>query len=200
MKALKAAMPDEDSDESLMLRIVQGDHQAFAQLTHRHSGRFYAHAWRMTGNRAEAEDSVQEAFMKLWRNPASFDAGKGHKFVTWFYRVVGNAAIDQKRRKRETPDTDATERSIATAPLQDETYQDDRRAEALEAAIRDLPERQATALNLCFSEGLSNAEAAEAMEIKIKALESLLMRAKKALKERLADDGWLDKETNHGHA
>ncbi len=199
MKALKAAAPEEDSDESLMLLIKNGDHQAFAQLVRRHSGRFYAHAWRLSGNQAEAEDSVQDAFMKLWRNPAGFDAAKGHRFLTWFYRVVTNAAIDQQRRKRDRADGDAIDRAVSAAPLQDQDFQERRKAEALEAAIRQLPERQATALTLCFTEGLSNADAAEAMEINVKALESLLMRAKKTLKETMARQGWLDMEANHGH-
>ncbi len=182
------------SDESLMARIGNGDHQAFTALVRRHSARFYAHAWRMTGNRPEAEDSVQDAFLKLWRNPASFDAARGNRFTTWFYRVVTNAAIDLQRRKRETPDTDALDRFEGSAPLQDEQLQQSDRAVALEKAIRDLPERQRTALNLCFYEGLSNAEAAGILDIKVKALESLLMRAKATLKQTLGEAGWMDGE------
>jgi RNA polymerase sigma-70 factor (ECF subfamily) len=194
MKALKALTPDEESDESLMVRVANGDRQAFTRLVRRHSGRFFAHAWRMTGNRAEAEDCVQDSFLKLWRNPGAFDPGRGNKFTTWFYRVVTNAAIDLQRRRRETPDTDGLERMTASAPLQDRVLEEERQAQALEAAIQDLPERQKTALNLCFYEGISNADAARIMEINVKALESLLMRAKKTLKQKLGRDGWLDKK------
>ena len=192
MTALHAIAAEEISDEVLVARIQVGDHAAFARLVTRHQGRFYAHAWRTTGNRAEAEDSVQDAFLKLWRNPASFDAGRGIKFVTWFYRVVTNAAIDIKRRSREKPDTDALERTVSDAALQDETLQEDDKARAVEQAIRALPERQRTALNLCFYEGLSNAEAATVLEIKVKALESLLIRAKAGVRESLRQAGWME--------
>ena len=199
MKAAHHAAPVEETDESLMGRIQRGDHQAFTVLVRRHSARFYAHAWRMTGNKAEAEDSVQDAFLKLWRNPASFDGARGNRFTTWFYRVVTNATIDLQRRKRETAAGDALERFESGAPLQDESLQMDERQTALETAIAALPERQRTALNLCFYEGLSNAEAAEILDVKVKALESLLMRAKAALKQTLGDAGWMDKETEAVH-
>jgi RNA polymerase sigma-70 factor (ECF subfamily) len=202
-RAAHAAAPAdhdaEEADESLMARIQDGDHRAFTVLVRRHSARFYAHAWRMTGNRAEAEDSVQDAFLKLWRNPASFDAGRGNRFTTWFYRVVTNAAIDRQRRKRETADTDALDRFESGAPLQDEALQRDERQTALEAAIAALPERQMAALNLCFYEELSNAEAAEILDVKVKALESLLMRAKATLKQTLGAAGWMDKEREAEH-
>lgn len=190
MQATQAHMT-EDDDESLMARIISGDHRAFTQLVRRHSDRFYAHAWRMTGNRAEAEDSVQDAFLKLWRSPAAFDAGRGVKFTTWFYRVVTNATIDRQRRKRETPGSDILDLMPSGAKRQDAELQDAERDSALESAIQALPERQKTALNLCFYEGISNAEAAEIMGVKVKALESLLMRAKATLKQTPALMGWM---------
>ncbi len=193
MQATQAHM-NEDDDESLMARIISGDHRAFTQLVRRHSDRFYAHAWRMTGNRAEAEDSVQDAFLKLWRSPGAFDAGRGVKFTTWFYRVVTNATIDRQRRKRETPGGDMLDLMPSGAKRQDAALQDAERDSALETAIQALPERQKTALNLCFYEGVSNAEAAEIMGVKVKALESLLMRAKTTLKETPALTGWMEKE------
>jgi RNA polymerase sigma-70 factor (ECF subfamily) len=193
MQATQAHMT-EDDDESLMARIISGDHRAFTMLVRRHSSRFYAHAWRMTGNRAEAEDSVQDAFLKLWRSPDSFDAERGVKFTTWFYRVVTNATIDRQRRKRETPGSDMLDLMPSGAPRQDKVLQDQDRDTALETAIQALPERQRAALNLCFYEGVSNAEAADILGVKVKALESLLMRAKKTLKETPALMGWMEKE------
>ena len=69
----------------------------------------------------------------------------------------------------------------------------------LEDAIQELPERQKLALNLCFYEGLSNKEAAEIMEVGVKALESLLMRAKAGLKDILVRQGNLGDEEKRGH-
>lgn len=182
----------EDSDEVLVARLTAGDHAAFAQLVRRHQALFYAHAWRTVANRAEAEDCVQDAFLKLWRNPAAFDAGRGHKFVTWFYRVVTNAAIDIQRRRRERADSDAADRMVAQDALPDRALEEDDRARAVDDAIRRLPERQRAALNLCFYEGLSNVDAAGVLDVKVKALESLLMRAKAGLRDELRRNGWLD--------
>jgi RNA polymerase sigma-70 factor (ECF subfamily) len=200
MKAVQAVPLAEPSDESLLASIARGDHRAFTVLVERHSGRFYAHAWRTTGSKAEAEDAVQDSFLKLWRNPSAFDAGKGNKFTTWFYRVVTNAAIDLQRRRRETPDMDMLERLPASGMPQDQAMLENEREAALETAIAALPERQRSALNLCFYEGLSNAEAAGILGVKVKALESLLMRAKATLKDRLATQGWLETEDGDGQA
>lgn len=173
-------------DESLMVRIQKGDHQAFSILVRRHAQRFFAAAYRMSGRADEAEDVVQEAFLKLWQRPQAFDAGKGAKFTTWFYRVVTNLAIDKgRRRKNEVGpsalDFIADDRESAQACLEVSE-----KGRAVEAAIQSLPARQKLALNLCFYEELSNKEAAEILGVGVKALESLLMRAKAALKEKLA--------------
>lgn len=179
------AYANNDSDESLMLRVNNADHQAFATLVERHTQRFFATAFRMFGNAAEAEDVVQEAFLKLWQKPQGFDPTKGAKFTTWFTRVVSNLAIDHMRKKKPQSGPDVLDMIADDAPRADEVMDEDAKAQALEAAIQALPERQKIALNLCFYEGLSNKEAAEILGIGVKALESLLMRAKTTLKESL---------------
>ncbi|MCB1721227.1 MAG: sigma-70 family RNA polymerase sigma factor [Alphaproteobacteria bacterium] len=183
----------DDSDESLVVRVCEGDHQAFAQLVERHSGLFYSAAYRMCGNAEEAEEIVQDAFLKLWEKPQSYDVGKGAKFTTWFYRVVTNLAIDRARRKRPQAGPDVLDFMADKAPLADEILVQNGREAALEAAIQSLPERQKAALNLCFYEGFSNKEAAEILGIGVKALESLLMRAKTALKDNPLIAGLLEK-------
>lgn len=182
----------EESDAALMRRVASGDHAAFSTLVSRHSGRFYAYAWRMTGHRGMAEDGVQDAFLKVWKNPHGFDPDKNIRFTTWFYRVLGNAIIDARRRSREQSDEPALERAISSAALPDEEFEQGRRQQAVQAAINALPDRQREALTLCFYEGLSNADAADILDVKVKALESLLMRAKKTLKDQLGKSGWLE--------
>lgn len=188
------------SDEDLMARIQRGDHQAFATLVRRHSGMFYACAYRVSGNQDEAEDAVQEAFLKLWKNPSVWRADKGAKFTTWFYRVVVNTATDRLRKGKYyvAGSGDSLERMGSAALAQDEAMQANEEQEALESAIQALPERQKVALNLCFYEGLSNREAAEIMGVNIKALESLLMRAKNGLKEMLVSRGILERDKRYG--
>ena len=184
----------EISDESLMERVCSGNHQAFAQLVERHSGLFYSAAYRMCSNNEEAEDIVQDAFLKLWNKPQGYDATKGAKFTTWFYRVVTNLAIDHMRRKKPQTKPDVLEYIADKAPLADQALEDKDQQDVLEEAIATLPERQKAALNLCFYEGLSNKEAAEILGVGVKALESLLMRAKKTLKKDLGTQGLLEAE------
>ena len=186
-----ARMQDID-DESLVARICEGDHRAFAQIVERHSGLFFQAAYRMCSSSEDAEEIVQEAFLKLWKKPQAFDAEKGAKFTTWFYRVVTNLAIDHVRRKKPQSGSDVLEYMADKGPLADEQLEERDRQDVLETAIQALPERQKAALNLCFYEGLSNKEAAEILGVGVKALESLLMRAKTALKEDLGAKGLLN--------
>jgi len=182
------------TDESLMERVKRGDHQAFAQLVERHTGLFYSAAYRMCNDVQEAEDTVQDAFLKLWQRPEVFDPYKGAKFTTWFYRVVTNLAIDKGRKKKPQAGADVLDFMADKAPLADEQLEGQEKEDVLEAAISQLPGRQKVALNLCFYEGLSNKEAAEVLGVGVKGLESLLMRAKKALRDNLSGQGLLKEE------
>lgn len=185
-------MAGDISDEELVRRISEGDHGAFAQLVERHSKLFFTAAFRMVNNSEEAEDIVQDAYIKLWQKPQSFDPSKGVKFTTWFYRVVTNLAIDATRKRKPQTNPDVLDVMADKAPLADEQLSENDQQVVLEEAIQRLPERQRAALNLCFYEGLSNKEAAEILDVGIKALESLLMRAKKALKEDLGAQGLIE--------
>ena len=180
---MAAGWPDKD-DQELLALIQDGSHQAFAELVRRHTERFYRLAYRYAQNRETAEDLVQDAFVRLWENPASWRPDRNSKFTTWFYRIVVNLCLDWQKKKRPCPWTEdmplADERESA-----DEAMIRSQEQKLLEKEIAALPERQRTALNLCFDEGLSNQEAAEAMGVNLKALQSLIMRAKTTLKERM---------------
>ena len=183
----------EDSDESLMRLIRQESHQAFAILVRRHTDRFFAGAYRMCGNTQEAEDMVQDAFLKIWQNPDIWKEDKGAKFTTWFYRILVNANIDRLRKTQKVVSGETILPFIAdSGPTPETQTADGEEQQKMERALATLPERQKTALTLCFYEGLSNAEAADAMGVKIKALESLLMRAKTGLRDYL-------KQNNNPH-
>ena len=180
---MATAWPEKDDHELLAL-IQDGNGQAFATLVERHTERFYRLAYRYLQSKAAAEDVVQDAFLKLWENPALWQPERNSKFTTWFYRVVVNLCLDLRKRKgpvaldEEMPLIDDRE------PV-DETMVKIQEQKALEREIAALPERQRMALNLCFDEGLSNQEAAAVMGVKLKALQSLVMRAKTTLKERM---------------
>lgn len=174
----------EESDEVLLRSIQTGSHPAFTALVKRHHLRFYALAWSLLRQREAAEDVVQHAFLMLWEKPDSWKEGKGAKFTTWFYRVVFNRALDQKRRPTFLP---LPEEPIFAdpGPLAEAVMLQQEEIGRLNRALQALPDRQRAALTLCFSEGLSNQEAARIMGLRLKALQSLLVRAKQTLKMRL---------------
>jgi len=180
---MAADWPDKDDHELLAL-LQAGSHHAFAALVRRHTERFYRLAYRFVQSRESAEDIVQDAFLKLWEEPGRWQPERNAKFTTWFYRVVVNLCLDWKKKKRPVPLDEKM-------PLPDERETVDAamiRAEEekiLEIEIADLPDRQRAALNLCFAEGFSNQEAAEVMGLNLKALQSLIMRAKATLRERM---------------
>lgn len=174
---------DGDEDDRLLLRVGGGDGSAFAKLRERHLARIFSLALRVTGSRADAEDAAQEAFTRAWRKAESWQPGAA-KFSTWLYRVTMNLCIDARRRPRN-------EQLDPDLPLADPGPGAEAQMMAAEqeaqvrAAMAQLPERQREAMALCYTLGLSNAAAAEAMEISVKAYESLLVRAKKDIRARL---------------
>ena len=95
---MPAAWPEKDDHELLAL-VQDGSGQAFAVLVERHTERFYRLAFRYLQNKAAAEDVVQDAFLKLWENPANWQPEHNSKFTTWFYRVVVNLCFDHRKRK-----------------------------------------------------------------------------------------------------
>jgi RNA polymerase sigma-70 factor (ECF subfamily) len=179
--------PPGKDDEELLALIQDGSDEAFSVLVQRHTERFYRLAYRYVQNRQTAEDIVQDAFVRLWEDPAKWQAERKNKFTTWFYRIVVNLCLDWKKRKKplELGDHEISIADPGDTP--DLEMLVNERQKILENEIAALPERQRTALNLCFDEGLSNQEAAEVMGLKLKALQSLVMRAKTTLKQRMKD-------------
>ncbi|MBI3631111.1 MAG: sigma-70 family RNA polymerase sigma factor [Candidatus Sungbacteria bacterium] len=182
--ALVEANDNTLDDAWLLSRITQGDHDAFAQLVRRHAPRFFRVACRFTGNGTESEDIVQDAFLKIWERPDLWKSDRNTAFTTWFYRIVVNQCLDLAKKKRPVGLVD--EQSIEDGRItQEQSMIEQERSTLVEREIARLPERQRTALNLCFYEELSNKEAAEIMGVGLKALQALLMRAKATLKNEL---------------
>ncbi len=179
---------DELSDETLMERVADGDDRAFAKLVERHLGRTTGLARRLLGSLAEAEEVAQEAFTRVWVHGPGWrrDAGKRTaRFSTWLYRIAVNLCIDRKRRAGfadlDTVPEPEDERDGAFELM----HRDETRRQVA-AAVAQLPDRQRAVLTLCFYEGLSNAEAGAILDISVGAVESLLVRARRALREVLA--------------
>ena len=170
----------QQTDEELMVLIQAHNHEAFSELVTRHSNRFYALAYRTLFHQSDAEDIVQESFLKIWHRPNLWKNNKGSKFTTWFYQIIVNACFDLNKKK-SSQESSLTDQNYDLAAEEDEEHQ---QLSNIEAALKELPDRQRTALNLCFYQELSNKEAASIMDINLKALQSLIMRAKTTLKAR----------------
>ncbi|MDQ2095698.1 RNA polymerase sigma factor [Rhodobacteraceae bacterium 10Alg 79] len=176
---------DEASDEALLVLFANGDAEAARDLTARLVPVIMAHAYRLLGNRAEAEDVTQEALMRLWKIAPDWRQGEA-KVTTWLYRVTANLATDRLRgRKRSGPPLDEVAEPVDATPGMEARLQTRARAEALQGALGDLPERQRQAVVLRHIEGLANPEIAAIMEISTEAVESLIARGKRALSQAL---------------
>ena len=176
------------TDAPLIERARVGDRAAFEELVRRHADRLYAVVLRFLGDRQEAEEVTQEAFLRAWRGIDRF-AGQS-EFFTWLYRIGINEA--KRRAERRSP----TEQSISldeqpTAAPTDRRDEPQRRAEqrdlrlALERAVRALPPKYRAALILRDIEGLSTRQAAEIMELRESAFKSRLHRARLAVREAM---------------
>ncbi|WP_243613246.1 RNA polymerase sigma factor [Shimia aestuarii] len=174
----------EVGDDALLVLYANGDARAARLLTLRLTPRVFAQAFRMLGDRAEAEDVAQEALMRLWKIAPEWRQGEA-KVTTWLYRVTANLCTDRLRKRRSVGIDEIPEpEDDAVGPA--EALQDKARLDALQAALNDLPERQRQAVILRHIEGLGNPEIAEIMEITVEAVESLTARGKRALAAGLA--------------
>ena len=88
------------SDEELMRRVMEKDGEAYSEIVIRHTDRYYALSYRLLSEREGAQDIVQDSFLMLWNSPGKWDESKNAKFTTWFYRVVLNACLDQRKKAR----------------------------------------------------------------------------------------------------
>lgn len=179
---------DADDDAGLLARASTGEAQAFRGLVDRHLPAVLAIARRMLRDDAEAEDVAQEAFLRLWRNAGALELGEAG-VRPWLRRVVANLSIDRVRSRRNTTVTDTVPEESEPAG-QVRQIAERELGQRVDVALKALPERQRLALTLFHYEGMSQIEVGEAMGISDEAVESLLARARRALKVALKDE-WL---------
>jgi RNA polymerase sigma factor (sigma-70 family) len=181
--------PAGEDDGTLMRRVASGDAQALELVAERHTPMLYAVAWRMLGDPAEAEDVVQEAITRVWVKAGSWTP-VGGGLGGWLRRIATNLCIDRQRKRAFVADVEIPERAD-DSPGADMLIDEQRRRQAVADAMQALPDRQRAAIVLTYYEGVSNAEAAQALGIGVKALESLLVRARQGLSRSLAEQGML---------
>jgi len=182
------------SDEELIARIRRGDHAAYQVLVEKYQQRIYAVTYGLLGNREDALDAMQEAFIKAYRSLDRFKGKSG--FYTWLYRIATNAAIDLGRKTsrrdevefREEIDADEEKGDYPIAPATENPADELMRkelGELIEEAIGELPPEQRTAIVLREIEGLSYREIAKVMKCSQGTVMSRLHYGRKRLQELL---------------
>jgi RNA polymerase sigma-70 factor (ECF subfamily) len=183
-KASEQSQNGDALDRSLMARVVERDRSAFTMLAERHATVALGLAQRIVRNAADAEDVVQESLTRLWVFADRWNP-EAARFSSWFYRIVTNQAISRLRRKGMDSIENIDEPSDS-APGPHAELAGREIGREIDSAMNRLPDRQRAAIALCYDQGLSCAEAAEAMDVSVGTMESLLFRARRSLREWLA--------------
>jgi RNA polymerase sigma factor (sigma-70 family) len=178
-------LKDTDPDVELLARIGNNEPAAVNEMVTRKLPRLLALASRILGDADEAKDVAQESFLRIWRQAANWRSGEA-RFDTWLHRVALNLCRDRLRRRKERP-LHEDEALADSAPSPDEHLEAADCSARMASALAALPERQREAIVLQYYQELSNIDAAALMEISVEALESLLSRARRQLRNQLAD-------------
>ena len=139
----------------------------------------------MLANRADAEDVSQEVFLRIWRDAGTWRPG-GARFSTWLYRVTLNLCHDRLRQRRPVADPEELASLPDEAISAEGSLQRSAVAAQVAAALSRLPERQREAILLCHDEEFVNREAAAILGVSVDALESLLSRGRRSLRQILS--------------
>jgi RNA polymerase sigma-70 factor, ECF subfamily len=175
-----------DTDEDLLARIGRKDPAAVRAMVARKLPRLLGLACRMLGDRIEAEDVAQDAFLRVWREAPNWRFGQA-PFDAWLYRVALNLCYDRLRRRREKSMAELPDR-VDPGPAPDHALELRAEQQQVADALQSLPDRQREAVVLQYYQELSNTEAAGVMGISVEALESLLARARRNLRAYLKGD------------
>ena len=196
MAVIQSKARDEASDELALVHAAKaGDISAFEQLVKRYDRNVFRIAQHITQNREDAEDVVQDAFLKAYENLEQFQ--ENSKFYTWLVRIAVNESL-MKLRRRRTDKTVSLDQEIQTeedtmprevadwSPNPEQLYKQGELKEILTRTINGLPTSFRTVFVLRDVEGLSTEETAEALGLSIPAVKSRLLRARLQLRERLS--------------
>jgi RNA polymerase sigma-70 factor (ECF subfamily) len=187
-------MDGELSSEDLMARIAERDDSAFEILVHRHQTSILNLIYRFIGDRTQAKDLAQEVFIRVWQAAKTYKPEA--KFTTWIYRITANLCFNElksARRKKwfsfNWSDEDGKhtfEETLAdNVPSAEDILLEKERSRQISDALHSLPDNQRIALVLKRYDDLSYVEIAQIIGCSVSAVESLLVRAKRTLQEKL---------------
>ena len=182
-----------ERDARLVERLKAGDTKALDELFRLHRDAAYGVAFRLVGNRDDALDVVQEAFIHVMRGIETFRGQSS--FRTWLYRIVTHASLDYRRwravRAMGSLDADAAPEPAANRPSQqtpDQEAQDNDLRKAIEKALENVSEKNRAALVLYAIEGMAYKDIAEVLGISVGTVMSRIFNARARLKELLASE------------
>jgi len=195
MASIQTKGADSSTDLDLVDRVRAGDMGAYDQLVRQYERRVFRIAQNITQNREDAEDVVQDAFLKAYKNINRFQGNS--KFYTWLVRIAVNEAL-MKLRKRRTSRVVSMDDEVQTeegaiprefadwSPNPEQMYGREELSEILNKTVQGLPPAFRTVFTLRDVDGLSTEETAEALKLSVPAVKSRLLRARLQLRERLA--------------
>src|SRR5215510_5393114 len=195
MSAIQPNVGEPVSEELALVQAAKnGDDSAFEDLVRRYDRNVFRIAQHITQNREDAEDVVQDAFLKAYSNLEQFQGQS--KFYTWLVRIAVNEALMKLRRRRPErmvsldedvkTEEDSLPREVADwSPNPEQQYSQAELRDILSKTVQGLPPSFRTVFVLRDVEGLSTEETAEALDLSIPAVKSRLLRARLQLRERL---------------
>ncbi len=174
-------------DRELLERAQNGDKEAFAELVKRYHKHLYNLAYRMTGDREDSMDVVQEALYRVYRSLDSFDLGK--PFLPWAYRITWNICADRGRKLGRSlsespldPNDKEYAKPATTAPGPDKVYETKETKEILDEAINKLPEGYRELVVMFHLDGFSIREISEVTGMKETVIKNRLYRGRQMLR------------------
>ena len=193
-ESIPVEVPAVDDELELVARARKGDTASFSVLLRRYEGKIFRLAMNITQNREDAEDVLQEAFLKAYEHLDQFQGNS--RFYTWIVRIAVNQALMKLRKRRsdravsldEQIDTgeDVVVREIASwDPDPEQQYSQEELNRILTVAIDDLAPIYRTVFTLRDVDGLSTEETAEALDLTVPAVKSRLLRARLQLRDKL---------------
>ena len=185
---LGTSADEEPDDNDLLQEVAAGARYALQRLMTRYVRQMLSLAERMTGNAADADDIVQEAFLKVWKMAPEWRIDGEARFSTWLYRVVLNSCLD-RRRRGFSPSLEEVAEPADAKPGGYEAALAHQRRDIIVDAMMKLPERQRAVLSLHYFSELSASEIAQVLGVTRSTVESLLVRGKRALRRTLTRAG-----------